>query len=472
MSMRTWTVPVAGMTCRSCETRVARKLVKLDGVREVTVDARGGRARIVARRMPSNAAIESAVRAAGYRVGTESRPWLSRDPRVWRRVGIGLVVVLVLFGVVKLTGLDTAVSRTGALDPSSLGVVVLIGLAAGFSTCLALVGGLVLAVAARYSQQHPDAGAGARLRPLLAFNAGRVIGFAAFGAVLGAVGSVLTFSDRILGVLLLLAATVLVVLGIRLTGASPRLAATGFTLPPALARILRIEGRERRRYTDRNAAVLGALTFFLPCGFTQTVQVFALSTGRPATAAAVMALFALGTLPGLLGLGGVTAFVRGPAAQTFFAVAGVVVLAFALVNARGGFTDLGVTFGGGSGTPSAAEPVSGNVKLLSGVQELTVTQDADGYSPDRSVVYAGTPVRWVVNSTAPLSCSAALRAPDIGVRASLHEGKNVFNFTPTETGVIEYHCAMGMYSAKIAVVDRPLPPAPSAGAPAQAAQPG
>ena len=89
--------------------------------------------------------------------------------------------------------------------------------------------------------------------------------------------------------------------------------------------MLRIEGRETRRYSDRNAAVAGALTFFLPCGFTRTVQVFALSTGRPATAAAVVALFALGTLPGLLGLGGVTAFARGPAAQALFAVTGVVV---------------------------------------------------------------------------------------------------------------------------------------------------
>jgi hypothetical protein len=101
---------------------------------------------------------------------------------------------------------------------------------------------------------------------------------------------------------------------------------------------MRMEGHERRRYSDRNAALLGALTFFRPCGFTQTVQLFALSTGRPATAAVVMALFALGTAPGLLGLGSMTSLARGHPARTSFAVAGVAVLAFGFVNARPGLT--------------------------------------------------------------------------------------------------------------------------------------
>ena len=190
---------------------------------------------------------------------------------------------------------------------------------------MALVGGLVLAISARHAQQHPDAGAWARVRPQIAFNVGRVVGFAALGALLGVIGSALTLSDRAIGVLLLVAAVVLVVLGARLTGVSPRLAGASVTLPAGLARILRVEEREQRRYSDRNAALLGALTFFLPCGFTQTVQLFALSTGRPASAAAVMALFALGTAPGLLGLGAMTSLARGRAARTLFVVAGVAV---------------------------------------------------------------------------------------------------------------------------------------------------
>jgi sulfite exporter TauE/SafE len=46
----------------------------------------------------------------------------------------------------------------------------------------------------------------------------------------------------------------------------------------------------------------GALTFFLPCGFTFAMQLYALSTGNFWMGMAVMAIFAIGTLPGLLSI--------------------------------------------------------------------------------------------------------------------------------------------------------------------------
>ncbi len=391
---------------------------------------------------------------------------------MWRHVGLGVLVVTLLAVLARISGVSGLLAGAGGLTPSSLAVVVVIGLAAGFSTCMALVGGLVLAVAARHAQQHPDASALARLRPQLAFNVGRVIGFGVLGALLGAVGSALTLGDTAVGGLLLLAAAVLVVLGARLTGISPRLAGAAVTLPPGLARALHLDARGQRGYSDRNTALLGALTFFLPCGFTQVVQLFALSTGRPATAAAVMALFALGTAPGLLGLGGLTALARGRAAQTLFAVAGVAVLAFAFVDARAGLTNLGIRFGGGTAAATAEAGVlpTANVVTTGGVQQLSITQGYDGYSPASSVVYAGTPVRWVVHSTAPLSCPAALRAPAIGVSATLHEGDNVFEFTPQQPGTIEFHCAMGMYSGEITAVPRPAPAPARGGSPTPPAQ--
>ena len=99
---------------------------------------------------------------------------------------------------------------------------------------------------------------------------------------------------------------------------------------------------------------------------------------------------------------------------------------------------------------------------------MVVTQGYDGYAPASSVVYAGTKIRWVVRSTAPLSCPAALRAPSVGVRATLQEGDNVFELPAQQPATIEYHCAMGMYSGEIRVVPRP-DPAMGPAAPVQAA---
>lgn len=64
--------------------------------------------------------------------------------------------------------------------------------------------------------------------------------------------------------------------------------------------------RTRRLHTATNpylAPVVGALTFFLPCGFTQSMQLLALGSGSPVQGGIIMAAFALGTLPVLLAVG-------------------------------------------------------------------------------------------------------------------------------------------------------------------------
>ena len=63
-----------------------------------------------------------------------------------------------------------------------------------------------------------------------------------------------------------------------------------------------IEDAAQAGYSHWRTALVGAATFFLPCGFTQAVQIYAISTANPLTAGLVMATFAVGTTPGLLAL--------------------------------------------------------------------------------------------------------------------------------------------------------------------------
>jgi plastocyanin len=250
------------------------------------------------------------------------------------------------------------------------------------------------------------------------------------------------------------ASVVMGVIGVRLTAVSPRLAGTGLTLPPALATALHLD-EVGRTYRDSTTALLGAGSFFLPCGFTQAVQVLALSTGSPVRAGAIMAVFAVGTAPGLLGLGGLTAVVRGAAAPRFFRFAGVAVVAFALVNVSGALHIL---------TPAiflppggAATELSSNVTLDGDIQVLRTTQVADGYEPADAVVYAGREVRWELESEA-LTCASTIQSADIGIDVALTPGPNVVTFTPDEPGVLRYSCFMGMYTGTITVIEDPAGP--------------
>lgn len=461
--VRTVELHIQGMTCRACEQRISSAVGKVPGVVDVAVSARRGQARVRTRGAVSAKALHAAVRTAGYELGRESRPWFSRDRKVWRDVALAVVGLVGLAVLLDLTGARSLAEQGSSLAGSgSLAVIVLVGVAAGFSTCMALVGGLVLAISARFAEQHRDLTRRQRLRPQIAFNVGRVVGFGIFGAGLGAVGSLVALNGAALALVIVGVSVVMGLVGLRLTQISPRLSSTALlTLPSGLGARFGIGG-SGGRYDDRRAALLGAATFLLPCGFTQAVQVYALSTGSPWRAGVIMALFALGTLPGLLGIGSLTALVAGRTAATFFRVAGVAVLVLAAINATGSARILAPSLF--SASPAAAitseqrdgtagGEVSSNVTVVGGVQTLRTTQVAQGYEPAHSTVLAGVPVTWEIDSQA-LTCAASLYAPDLGIDyMGLEPGVNTLTFTLEQPGTYTFSCAMGMYGGTITAVE-------------------
>jgi len=202
---------------------------------------------------------------------------------------------------------------------------------------------------------------------------------------------------------------------------------------------------------------MGAMTFFLPCGFTQAMQLFAMSTGSPLTGALTMGIFALGTAPGLLGVGGLTSVIRGGAARLFFKTAGAVVILLALFNVSNGLNLLGVSskvFGAFSTNASAGRSIRDpNVKLVNGVQEVLMIQDSSGYSPNKFTIKKGVPVKWIVTSKDVYTCASSIVSQQLGIRKGLNLGENVFEFTPAQTGTIRFSCSMGMYTGSFNVVD-------------------
>ncbi len=464
------TVPVTGMTCASCEKRVTRALRRVPGVTEVSVSATRGTATITGDGPLDRAQLDAAIRYAGYEPATA--PWLSPDLSVWRTV-LGAAVAVAAVAV-AISVLGPADLTSGLSDPSrgGLALVLVLGLTAGISTCMAMVGGLVLGFSASHAASLAARGEtslpfATRMRPQLAFNAGRIVGFGVLGALLGAIGSTMSLPTRVTGLLVLAVAVVMFLLGIRLTGVSPRLAAWSPRLPAGLGRVLGIEDAADAGYSHWRTALVGAATFLLPCGFTQAAQVYALSTASPVKAGAIMATFALGTTPGLLALGSVPELTTGQRQTTVLRVVGVVVLAFALLNVSSGLNLLGLTGGSASAAATSAagaRTASANVTVADGVQTVRMTQGPDGYAPADTVLYAGMPTTWLIDGTSKFSCSAALRVPDLGVAVNLAEGVNTVPLPAMDAGTVHFTCAMGMYSGNLLVVDAPpaAAPAPSA----------
>ena len=452
-------IAVRGMHCRSCEILIEDNLSQIKGVKRVVVNHKKGIAELHYEGAQLDMdAVKQAVEAAGYHIGQggdarEQKPLLSKKPKDYQDLGIAFLFLIAIAIILNNLGL-TNFSVGSASNPSSLSIVLLVGLTAGISTCMALVGGLILGISARHAELHLQATPMQKFRPHLFFNLGRIGGYAFLGGVLGAIGSAFQLSGSLVGILTILVGVVMLVLGVKLTGIFPRMENAGFALPKEIGRLLGIGNVASKEYSHRAAMVTGALTFFLPCGFTQAMQLYAVSAGSFSRGALIMGVFALGTAPGLLGVGGLTSVIKGAFAQRFFKFAGLVVMFLALFNISNGYTLTGWQM---AAAPKSGQSVTSandsNVKMENGVQVVSMTEKSSGYAPNKFTIKKGIPVRWEIDAQDPYSCASSLVLNKMGIRKSLTAGKNVIEFTPTETGTLPFSCAMGMYTGSFTVVD-------------------
>ncbi|MEI7512107.1 MAG: sulfite exporter TauE/SafE family protein [Candidatus Uhrbacteria bacterium] len=442
--MNHFKLPIKGMHCRSCEILLEGTLKEIPGVSSVNVSYTKGEAEIgYASNHPSQNELKKAVEEAGYSIGTnEQSTWLSRNFNDYREVFIAGAILFVIYFFAKTMGLlDIALPSGSITYPFAFAI----GLVAGVSTCMAIVGGLILGISARHAETHPEATPWQKFRPHLYFNLGRIGGYALLGGLLGMLGGFFRISGSFQAMLTLAVGLVMVFLGLKLTGISPRLKETSFTLPASIAKFLGIN-RHQKEYSHTSAIITGALTFFLPCGFTQAMQLASINSGSFMSGAMIMGLFAIGTAPALLSIGGLTSIIQGATAKRFYAIVGLAVFLFGLFNVNNSLALLGFIPSSVS-TPNTS--TSGEV--TEGVQIIRMAQKNAGYSPNSFTIKKGIPVKWIITSESPYSCAASISMPAMNIQQSLKAGENIIQFTPTKIGRLPFSCAMGMYRGEFTV---------------------
>ncbi len=207
----------------------------------------------------------------------------------------------------------------------SIIAVLLIGLLGGVH-CLGMCGSIV----GVFTSQVPKDSA--RWPFHLGYSSGRVLSYAAAGALVGAIGQAgLLMRDAVpvQHLLFALSSLMLVALGLYLAGVwgvVRRLERMGGglwkRLQPYTTRLLPVN-------TVPRALGLGALWGWLPCGLVYSVLITSLASGSAAQGALIMLAFGLGTLPNLLAIGlfwgSVKGWVQSPRVRL---AAGLLVMAF------------------------------------------------------------------------------------------------------------------------------------------------
>ena len=427
------TICIQGMHCASCDMMVERKLSKVPGI--LDVDAHHATGEVVITTDPANppdeASIQRAVEQAGYALGSAA------DQTLWRDVAVSMIIVIA--GYFLLQRFDLSALAPSTTEVFSLGAVLIIGLVAGASSCMAVAGGLLLAVSAKHNELHAAETPAQKFRPVLFFNLGRLASYFILGGAVGMLGQSLSLSTRMTGYVNIAVAVVMILFALSILHLLPK----NVRMPKGIARrIASISDSDH----PAAPALLGALTFFLPCGFTQSLQLVALASGSAASGAAIMFTFALGTLPFLLGIGALGVTLKGTLSRSFLHFAGVVVFVLAVFNLQTGLALAGLSTGQAANAPMAA-PVA-----RKGIQEVAMVVTAYGYEPSAITIKAGVPVRWTVNGTGASGCTSILTIPDLNITQALKRGDNVIEFTAPKKGQLAFMCSMGMVRGSFTVI--------------------
>lgn len=457
---------VEGMRCASCEIIIEKKLLDIQNIK--SVDASTANGQVVVKYegdKPNPERLSKIFKEENYKFFDNStlpnsRELDNREKKKDRASPTLVAFNIAIFIIIAFLFLQK-MGISGFLNMSSSSSIMAFfgfGLLAGISSCAALVGGIVLSMSKQWNSLYSqDQTISKKFQPHILFNSGRVISYTVLGGILGIIGSRLQISLQITSFLIIAISILMIILGLQMLGVKA-FKKFQIALPKSATRFIANENNFQGKYMP---FIMGALTFFLPCGFTITVQSLALLSGNAFQGALIMGAFALGTAPMLLfiGLSSVKFSSKPHLAERFSKVAGFLVLFFALFNISNQANVLGFT---GFANIAGQKQTQGVVdikdlpELINGSQVIKMTAYGSKDVPNYFKVRAGVPVRWEITADSSAGgCNSSIISRGLFLGAvPLTPGQlSVKEFTPEKAGKYRFSCQMGMISGIIEVVN-------------------
>jgi len=370
----------------------------------------------------------------------------------WLKAGLIILVILFLYRFFQSAGFLGGIN-VGSTS-ISYSVAFLVGLVASVSSCLAVVGAIVIAFSEKYQSEKSASSADAArffesaVRPNLFFHIGRLGTFFALGGLLGAIGGELNISGNFVSIYTIVIAVVMAWLGLNILNFVPSISTLGIKTPKFL---LRTWGRLEDSEHKAAPFFLGGITFFLPCGFTQSMQLFALASGSFLVGGLSLFLFALGTAPVLLAVGITASWTKNRGFAVFQKVAGVLIIFFAVYTFNSGLALKGVKTNVVSSKNNQEVEVQNQPAPQLSEQVVTMNVTASGFEPSVFTVKQNIPVKWIINGVNVTGCTSTIIVPSHNISKNLKAGENIIQFTPRGKSVTNFSCGMGMVRGKFIV---------------------
>ncbi len=383
---------------------------------------------------------------------------------------IVLGVVFIVIAVAMFVFQPNSNSINIAADSSTMSqlmVAFITGITTGGLSCLAVQGGLLASSLAHqieqdYTEQitHGKKAKQIAVRtnsalPIFLFLFAKVIAYTLLGALLGFVGSYLTFSPMTRAMLMIFIGIFMIGNALRMFNVHPIFRYFSIEPPKFLTRYIRRTAKGTDTFTP---VFLGALTIFIPCGVTQAMMATALGTGSAAMGAALMLAFTLGTSPVFFIVAYLATELGSKLEKFFMRFVAVVVLILGFVTLNGGLNVLGSPLSFENMTrglfPSLSRPApvaesAPQAQIPAG--ELALNVQNGGYFPATLKAPADKDLTLNLITNQTYSCARDFVIPALNYYQLLPDTGTVQMMIPAQKkgSTLFFTCSMGMYTGQI-----------------------
>ncbi|WP_090829397.1 sulfite exporter TauE/SafE family protein [Nitrosovibrio tenuis] len=325
MAIKSVHLKIKGMHCTGCEETIENAVGCLPGVKKVKADYAKRTVDVeFDGKLIGDSGIRHTIEEKGYEFESAS---INNSNRHIQN-GLIFLFFLLVVGGVTFWGKSMVPGLIGEMN-SSLGHAMLfsIGFFTGFH-CIGMCGGFVVGYA---TAGGPQSAVTTTTRHLM-YATGKTASYTAIGGAMGLLGSVMTFTPYMRGVINLAASIFVIIYGLKMLDVFPAL--RGFTL--RLPRYV-TKGVANELRGQRNPLVIGLLNgFMLGCGPLQAMYIMAAGTGNPQEGATMLFFFGLGTLLPLLSFGLIASSVSRSIMRQLVMASAILVIAMGLMMADRG----------------------------------------------------------------------------------------------------------------------------------------
>lgn len=432
-----------GSHCKSCEKIIIRQAKKIKGVQSATFDWSKEEGTVTFD--PNKTDIDeilSKIEEKNYECFILEDSNKIKNPTSnlekimgWVFGALGIIILgYYLFPLIN------KVPHPSITESMSYTILFLVGLITGLH-CITMCGGFVVSYTAKNAQENKSS----HLSHIY-YSLGRLISYTLIGALFGLVGSIIAFTPLMRGIAGILAGLFLVIFGLKMLNLVPLLRRLRVPSPKFVSKHLN---------QNNTPLIIGLLNgLMIACGPLQAMYVLAAGTGSVIEGAKMLFIFALGTIPALIGFGYATTFISKKIAHKLLKVSGVLVILLGIIMLNNGVALTGTgydaksittkitgTIQEKSGSTSNSGPT---IEMQDGYQIIRMDVTYSGWGPDTFVLKKDVPVKWIIQGKEISGCNNAIQVPAFDLEFDIKPGEQIIEFTPTKEGVIPWSCWMGM----------------------------